>query len=96
MSFLQSAVREALSNPKSANDVKDATGWDASSVSRFLSGGAGVPLEKLDALLSAVGFVAVSARYLDALGTMSEVGTHCRCARQGMGECHPSTPKLPK
>ena len=87
MSFLQTAVREALTNPKTKNSVKDTVGWDDPTVTRFLSGQAGVTIEKMDALLSAVGYVPVSARYLDALGIMSEVGTHCKCARQGLGEC---------
>ena len=87
MSFLQTAVREALTNPKTKNSVKEALCWDDSTVTRFLSGQAGVTIEKVDLLLSAVGYVPVSARYLDALGTMSEVGTHCKCARQGLGEC---------
>lgn len=96
MSFLQTAVREALTNPRSAHEVKSALSWDDPTVSRFLSNQAGVKLERIDALLASIGFVAVSVRYLDALGTMSEVGTHCRCARQGLGECHPTPPKIPK
>lgn len=87
MSFLQTAVRQALTNPSTKNTVRDAVGWDDSTVTRFLSGQAGVTIERMDLLISAVGYVPVSARYLDALGTMSEVGTHCKCARQGLGEC---------
>lgn len=87
MSFIESAIREALTNPQSSQQVKDAVGWDAPSVTRFLSGQSGVTIDKLDALMLSVGYVAVSSRYLDALGTMSEVGTHCKCARQGKGEC---------
>lgn len=90
MSFLESAVREVFTNPKTSGDARETVGWDAPSVTRFLSTQSGVTIDKLDALLAAAGYVAVSAQYLDALATMSEVGTHCKCARQGMGECRKS------
>jgi hypothetical protein len=65
----------------------EALDWDDSQVSRFLSGGQGVPLGKIDKLFAAIGYVVVTRRYLDAMCTMGEVGMHCECARQGVGEC---------
>jgi len=35
----------------------------------------------------AVGFVLVTRKYLDAVATLGEVGMHCHCAREGLGEC---------
>lgn len=83
---IEQALRSALSGP-ARHDVQQAVGWDDSQVSRFLSGGQGIVIDKLDALVSAVGYVLVTRRYLDAISTLGEVGMHCECARQGLGEC---------
>lgn len=84
---VERVLRQALAQPGSA--VAAAAGWDASNVSRFLSGQQGVPIGKLDALMQAAGYVLVSRRFFDATGVMAEVGFHCRCAREGAGECGP-------
>lgn len=86
---IEQSLRSAMSGP-SRKDVQAAVGWDNSQVSRFLNGEQGVTIEKIDALVEAVGFVLVSGRYLSAVATLGEVGMHCECARQGRGECGPS------
>lgn len=87
MNFLEQALRDLLSNPQTSPHVREAMGWDAPSASRFLSGQTGVTIEKIMPLLKAIGFVAVSTKYFDAVATLGEVGAHCECARQGNGEC---------
>lgn len=82
---IERVLRQNLSQPKSA--VAEAAGWDASNVSRVLSGQQGVPVTKLDAIVAAAGYVLISRRYFDAIGTLGEVGMHCHCARTGGGEC---------
>ena len=83
---IETALRQALSGPARHN-VASALHWDDSQLSRFLSGGQGVVIDKLDALVHAVGFVLVTRKYLDAVATLGEVGMHCHCAREGLGEC---------
>ena len=53
----------------------------------ILSGGLGVTISKIDALVGASGYVLVSRKYFDAVGTLGEVGMNCQCARNGGGEC---------
>lgn len=84
---IERVLRQSLSQPGST--VQEAAGWDASNVSRFLSGQQGVPIGKIDALVGAAGYVLVSRKYLEAIGTLGEVGVHCQCAREGAGECGP-------
>ena len=83
---IEQALREALNGP-ARHDIQKAVGWDDSQVSRFLSGGQGIVIEKLDALVHAMKYVLVTRKYLDAISTLGEVGMHCECARQGQGEC---------
>lgn len=82
---IERVLRQQLSQPGSA--AAEAAGWDSGNVSRFLSGQQGVTIGKIDAVVSAAGFVLVSRRYLEAIGTLSEVGANCHCARAGGGEC---------
>lgn len=84
---IERALRQNLSQPGSK--VQEAAGWDASNVSRVLSGQQGVPIAKLDAIVGAAGYVLVSRKYFDAIGTLSVVGVNCQCAREGAGECGP-------
>lgn len=83
---IERALRLLLSGDerKAAMEV---LGWDASQLSRFLSGQNGIPIDKLDAVIGLTGFVMVTPRYLDALASMAETGVSCRCAREGGGEC---------
>ena len=83
---IEQALREALTS-QGRVEVMQAVGWDKSAVSRFLDGQQGVPIEKLDKLVGAVGFVLVTRDYLDAIATLSRVGVNCECARSGRGEC---------
>ena len=85
---IERVLRQHLSQPGSA--AQDAAAWDGPSVSRFLSGQQGVPIGKIDSLVGACGFVLVSRKYLEAIGTLGEVGMHCHCARNGSGECGPN------
>lgn len=84
---IEPALREALNDPTTRHEIQRQIGWDDSQVSRFLSGGQGIVIDKLDALVSAMSYVLVTRRYLDAIATLGEVGMHCECARQGQGEC---------
>ncbi|WP_175908437.1 MULTISPECIES: DNA-binding protein [unclassified Burkholderia] len=84
--LIEPALRHALHGPK-RHKVQTALGWDDSEVSRFLSGGKGIVIDKIDTLVAAVGFVCVTRKYLDAVATLGEVGMFCQCARQGRGEC---------
>lgn len=83
---IEPALRTALNGPQ-RHQVQKAVGWDDSQVSRFLSGGQGIVIDKIDTLVASVGFVLVTRKYLDAVATLGEVGMHCECARQGYGEC---------
>lgn len=82
---IERVLRQHLSQPGSA--VAEAAGWDGPNVSRVLSGQQGVTIGKIDAIVHAAGFVLVSRKYLEAIGTLSEVGANCHCARAGGGEC---------
>ncbi|KVE40004.1 hypothetical protein, partial [Burkholderia sp. TSV86] len=84
---IERAFREALSDPRNRGPVAAALGWDDSQVSRFLSGGMGLTIDKIDVAIMALDHRIVSRRYLEAHTTLSEVGLHCKCAREGFGEC---------
>lgn len=83
---IEQVLRFALSS-KNRKEIGKNIGWDDSQISRFLSGQQGVTIDKIDTLVSLVNYVLVTKRYLDAIGTLSEVGAHCKCARDGFGEC---------
>lgn len=87
---IERVLRRSLSQPGSA--AQEACGWDAPAVSRFLSGQQGVTIAKIDGLIQSVGYVLISRKYFDAIGTLGEVGMHCHCARAGGGECGPRQP----
>lgn len=80
---LEQALREQLTVP--GNSVKEALGWDSSSVSRFLSGQQGVPIHKIDALVKAADYVMVDRKLFKAMTTMTEIGVHCHCAKEAGG-----------
>jgi hypothetical protein len=84
--LIESALRHALHGPK-RHDVKAALGWADSDVSRFLNGGQGIVIDKIDTLVASIDFVLVTRKYLDAVATLGEVGMFCECARRGAGEC---------
>lgn len=62
-------------------------GVDATTVGRYYSSETGVKLNKMEQFLRSHGMVVVSAKYLDAVTTLCEVGASCHCARSGLGEC---------
>lgn len=84
---IERGLRSALTNPKESARLADALGWDNSQVSRFLSNQMGLTIEKVDAAISALGYVCVKPKYLEAMATLCQVGANCECARRGMGEC---------
>ncbi|KVX33421.1 hypothetical protein WT32_02435 [Burkholderia anthina] len=80
-------LREALADPKAKAAVLEATGWDASMPSKILSNGAGITLEHLNTVLTSLGLVVVPESYMDYLAQGNVIGSNCRCAREGFGEC---------
>lgn len=89
---IERALRQHLTSTSDASlsPAAQAAGWDSSGVSRFLSGQQGVTISKIDSLVHAAGYVLVSQKYFDAIGTLGEVGMNCQCARNGGGECGPN------
>jgi len=84
---MEREFRQALTDPRTKAVVRDALGWDESQVSRFLSGGMGITIDKVDAAISALGAVVTSPAYMDFLAYGAKIGANCHCARAGMGEC---------
>ena len=76
------ALRRTLSGPR-RHDVRKALRWDESQVSRFLTGGQGVVIDKIDALINAVGYVLAPRPCPDAGVTPGRTGVQCQCARDG-------------
>ncbi len=86
---VKKVLREALADTKRRELIAAAAGWkDASSASsRVLSDQQGLPLEKLDEILSAAGLSVVTPAYLDWLAQGAIIGAHCWCERNSMGTC---------
>lgn len=53
--IVERLLREAMADPKAKAAVLDATGWDASMPSKILSNGAGITLEHLNTVFTALG-----------------------------------------
>ncbi len=85
--IVERLLREAMADPKAKAAVLDATGWDASMPSKILSNGAGITLEHLNTVFSALGLVVTTKGYMDYLAQGNVIGSNCRCAREGFGEC---------
>ncbi|KGE06465.1 DNA-binding protein [Burkholderia gladioli] len=85
---IEQALRAVLTGPERKR-AAELIGWDASEVSRFLSGQRGVLIGEIDKAIDAAGYALVSRPYLDAVATLCKVGAACECARQGTGECGP-------
>lgn len=83
---IEQALRDVLTGPD-RKSAADKIGWDASEVSRFLSGQRGVLISEIDKAIEVAGFALVSRPYLDAISTLCKVGAACDCARRGAGEC---------
>lgn len=84
---LEHALRDAIRDSDRQALILEATGWDRSMLSKITSGQTGITIDKLDAVVGALGHSLVTRRYLDAIATLCEVGASCECARAGMGEC---------
>lgn len=84
---IAAAIRRKLTDSQQRQQMIDVLDWSNSDVSRFLSGNQGIPLDKLDVLIKAVGYVAVENNYLSAVQTLCVVGSQCQCALQGRGAC---------
>lgn len=84
---LATAIRRKLTDSQQRQQIIDVLGWSNSDVSRFLAGNQGIPLDKLDALITAIGYVPVESHYLSAVQTLCVVGSQCECALQGRGAC---------
>lgn len=83
---IEQALRDMLTGPERKR-AAEKIGWDASEVSRFLSGGRGVLINEIDRAIEVAEYALVSRPYLDAIATLCKVGAACECARQGTGEC---------
>lgn len=83
---IEKALRAVLTGP-ARKEAADKIGWDASEVSRFLSGQRGVLINEIDKVVEIAGYSLVSRPYLDAISTLCKVGAACECARNGAGEC---------
>jgi len=85
--IVERLLREAMADPKAKAAVLEATGWDASMPSKILSNGAGITLEHLNTVFVALGLVVTTKGYMDYLAQGNVIGSNCRCAREGFGEC---------
>jgi hypothetical protein len=65
--------------------VADALKWDGSQIDPFLRDLA-LTIDKVDAAISALGYVCVKPRVLEAMAAVPGAA-NCECARRGMGEC---------
>ncbi|NYT76538.1 DNA-binding protein [Alcaligenaceae bacterium] len=85
----EKVLRDALSDKKRRDSIALAAGWkDASSAaSRVLSGQQGLPLDRLDDILTEAGLTIVTPSYLDWLAKGAIIGAHCWCERNSMGTC---------
>ncbi|WP_081060821.1 DNA-binding protein [Burkholderia gladioli] len=83
---IEQALRAVLTGPERKR-AAELIGWDASEVSRFLSGQRGVLIGEIDKAIDVAGYALVSRPYLDAVATLCKVGAACECARRGAGEC---------
>lgn len=84
---IESTLRSALTNSSTRADMREKLAMDDSQVSRILSGQAGITIDKLDAVIAAVGMVTTTKGYLDALARLAQTGAGCYCAREGLGDC---------
>ena len=82
---IEQQLRLQLTNKRDSQRVKEACGWDASQVSRILSGQAGITIENLDVMVQALGYVVVSKEYFDAIHELSKIGACCACIIEKKG-----------
>ncbi len=82
---IEQAIRKALDDPRKCADIRLATGWDDSAISRIKSGQQGIKLEYIDAIMKVLGYVMVEPAYLDFLAYGCQIGAACRCMRMDGG-----------
>jgi len=87
--IIETQLRLALTDVKRRDALLEATGWDASMPSKVMAGATGITIEKLDALLKALGLVVTTSTYMDYLAQGNMIGSNCHCARMSMGQCGP-------
>lgn len=83
----ESILRTALRDSDNQAAVIDATGWDSTMVSKVISGQNGITIDKLNAVMAALGLTITSVAYMDYLARGNVIGSNCHCARMNMGEC---------
>jgi len=81
---LEQLLRQALTSPE-RHKIKEAVGWDDSHVSRFLSGTQGIPIGKLDALISTLDCTVIARDYFDALRTFTKLACLCESKEKTKG-----------
>ncbi|ANN70898.1 helix-turn-helix transcriptional regulator [Bordetella bronchialis] len=84
---IETMLRQSMTDQDLRQTILDATGWDATMLSKVQSGHAGVTLDKLDALCRAVRVSVVPIDYMDYLARGNTIGANCYCARASMGQC---------
>lgn len=84
---IERALRQLLTNPATRGNAREKLEMDDSQVSRFLSGQAGLPIDKIDRALDLVDMVLVRPAYLAAMVELADTGVSCSCALAGGGNC---------
>ncbi len=84
--LLTATLRNACRDADRRRRLCEATGWDDSMPNK-VANGQGVTLDKINAMLEALGLVVTSAEYMDYLAKGNEIGSSCECARRSMGAC---------
>lgn len=85
--IVERLLREAIADQKAKAAILEATGWDESMPSKILKNSAGITLEHLNTVFMALGLVVTTKGYMDYLAQGNVIGSNCRCAREGFGEC---------
>lgn len=85
----ETLIRRALGNldRDARAKVVEATGWDDSMISKIRSGQAGITLDKLDKLLTALDLSIQEGWYMRYLAQGNQVGAMCCRARMSLGPC---------
>lgn len=86
----ETALRRALTNMTKEQKVAvlRAGDWkDESSISKVLTGNAGIPLDALDQVLGILGLTIVEIDYMNYLAKGNSIGAFCCRARMSQGHC---------
>jgi hypothetical protein len=88
----ETLLRRALLNmsKEQRQAVMRAAGWDDdSSVSKVLTGNAGIKLDQLDAILAIFGLTVAEVDYMNYLAKGNTIGANCCRTRASRGQCGP-------